>query len=238
MRKLSILLLFTLTMAFLGLAQTAPSQNYPQVPVTQPGEQQNVTASGSKMVAQGTELMAALDQPLSTKNSKVGDTFTATVQKDVPSATDGSVAIPAGSKIQGQVVEAEQGKALPTVRGKGRLNMRFNSLTLPNGSSVPLSATLVSVHGTTKGASAGEEGEVSGGTSGKEAAKKVGIGAAIGTVGGLIFGHALRGLLIGAIAGGGYVLATEGRDVNLPAETGLKLRVEQNISVPATPAGR
>src|SRR5919108_1389759 len=191
MRKLSILLI-TLSTAALGLAQTTPSQNYPQVPVTQQTDQQNPTASGTKQVAQGTKLMAALDQPLSTKNSKVGDTFTASVQKDVPSSIDGSVAIPAGSKIQGQVVEAEQGKALPTVRGKGRLNMRFNSLTLPNGSSVPLSATLLSVHGTTKGASAGEEGEVSGGTSGKEAAKKVGIGAAIGTVGGLIFGSALK----------------------------------------------
>jgi hypothetical protein len=177
--------------------------------------------------------MAALDQPLSTKDSKVGDTFTATVQQNV-AASDGSVAIPAGSKIQGEVVESEQGKVLPSVRGKGKLNMRFRSLALPNGASVPLSATLLSVHGTTKGASAGQEGEVSGGTSGKEAAKKVGIGAGIGTVAGLIFGNALKGLLIGAAAGGGYVLATEGKDVNLPAETGLKLRLDQNLAVPAS----
>jgi hypothetical protein len=232
--KKTVILIVSITLAALGFAQTStPSQSYPQVPVTQPTEQQSTPSAGSKVVPQGTELMAALDQPLSTKNSKVGESFTATVQKDVP-ASDGSVAIPAGAKIQGQVVEAEQGKTLPTVRGKGRLNMRFNSILLPNGASVPVSATLVSVHGSTRGASAGNEGEVSGGTSGKEAAKKVGIGAAIGTVGGLIFGHAIRGLLIGAIAGGGYVLATEGKDVNLPAETGLKLRLEQNVSVPAT----
>jgi hypothetical protein len=154
------------------------------------------------------------------------------VQQNV-TGPDGSVAIPAGAKIQGEVVEVEQGKMLPSVRGKGRLNMRFRSVTLPNGTALPLNATLASVHGTTRGASAGKEGEVSGGTSGKEAAKKVGIGAAIGTVGGLIFGHALRGLLIGAAAGGGWVLASEGKEVNLPAETGLKLRLEQNLSVPA-----
>src|SRR5262249_10844357 len=205
---------------------TTPSPRQPQAPPAR--------AAGSKEVPAGTEIMAALDQPLSTKDSKVGETFTATVPQNV-NAPDGSIAIPAGSKIQGEVVESEQGKTLPSVRGKGKLNMRFSSLALPNsGASVPLSATLVSVHGSTKGASAGQEGEVSGGTSGKEAAKKVGIGAGIGTVAGLIFGSAMKGLLIGAAAGGGYVLATEGKEVKLPAETGLKLRLDQNLSVPSS----
>lgn len=234
MKKI-LVLLAALLMASLALAQTStPSQSYPQTPTVNQSTtaQPSTAATSARQVAGGTELAASLDQPLSTKNSKVGDSFTATVQQNVMAA-DGSVAIPAGSKIQGEVVEVEQGKMLPTVRGKGRLNMRFRSVTLANGSVVPLNATLVSVHGTTRGASAGQEGEVSGGTSGKEAAKKVGIGAAIGTVGGLIFGHTLRGLLIGAAAGGGWVLASEGKDVNLPAETGLKLRLEQNLAVPA-----
>lgn len=233
MKKLSVLFSLLL-MASLALAQTTPSQSYPQTPTVDQSTaaQTSTTTTGARQVAQGTEIAASLDQPLSTEKSKVGDTFTATVQQNV-AAADGSVAIPAGAKIQGEVVEVEQGKMLPSVRGKGRLNMRFRSVTQPNGTVLPLNATLVSVHGTTKGASAGEEGEVSGGTSGKEAAKKVGIGAAIGTVGGLIFGHTLRGLLIGAAAGGGWVLASEGKEVNLPAETGLKLRLEQNLSVPA-----
>lgn len=235
MKKMSVLFSLLL-IASLALAQTStPSQSYPQTPTvdqsTAPAQPSTATTS-VRTVAQGTEIAASLDQPLSTEKSKVGDTFTATVQQNVVAA-DGSAAIPAGAKIQGEVVEVEQGKMLPSVRGKGRLNMRFRSVTLPNSTVVPLNATLVSVHGTTRGASAGEEGEVSGGTSGKEAAKKVGIGAAIGTVGGLIFGHTLRGLLIGAAAGGGWVLASEGKEVNLPAETGLKLRLEQNVSVPA-----
>src|SRR5262245_23266376 len=233
MRKISILVL-PLLAGSLVLAQTsAPSQSYPSTQPSTTTPSNAASATGSHEVAAGTELMAALDQPLSTKNSKVGETFTATVQQNV-AAPDGSVAIPAGSKIQGEVVESEQGKTLPSVRGKGKLNMRFRSLVMPNGSSVPLSATLVSVHGSTKGASAGQEGEVSGGTSGKEAAKKVGIGAGIGTVAGLIFGSAMKGLLIGAAAGGGYVLATEGKEVKLPAETGLKLRLDQNLSVPSS----
>ena len=230
MKRICILSL-ALLVASLALAQTStPSQTDPS---TTTQTQSNTATAGSNEVAAGTEFMAALDQPLSTKNSKVGETFTATVQQN-SAAPNGSVAIPAGSKVQGEVVESEQGKTLPSVRGKGKLNMRFSSLLLPNGTSVPLSATLISVHGSTKGASAGQEGEVSGGTSGKEAAKKVGIGAGIGTVAGLIFGSAMKGLLIGAAAGGGYVLATEGKEVNLPAETGLKLRLDQNVAVPSS----
>ena len=231
MKRICILSL-ALLIASLALAQTStPTQSSPST--TTQTQSNAATGSGSHEVAAGTELMAALDQPLSTKNSKVGETFTATIAQNV-TAPDGSVAIPAGSKVEGEVVESEQGKTLPSVRGKGKLNMRFRSLAMPNGSSLPLSATLVSVHGSTKGASAGQEGEVSGGTSGKEAAKKVGIGAGIGTVAGLIFGSAMKGLLIGAAAGGGYVLATEGKDVNLPAETGLKLRLDQNLAVPSS----
>ena len=51
---------------------------------------------------------------------------------------------------------------------------------------------------------------------------------------GLLFGHAIRGLAIGAAAGGGYVLATQGKDVELPAQTGLKLRLDSNLAVPAS----
>src|SRR5438270_824840 len=83
-------------------------------------------------VAAGTELLATLDQKLSTKTSHVGDPFTATVQQNVNDAS-GAVAIPAGAKINGQVVESEKGKTLPELRGKGKLNMMFSNISLPKG---------------------------------------------------------------------------------------------------------
>jgi hypothetical protein len=61
-------------------------------------------------------------------------------------------------------------------------------------------------------------------------AKDVGIGAGIGTVAGLIFGGPLKGLAVGALAGGGYVLATKGKDVELPAQTGLVIRLDQPVN--------
>jgi len=84
-------------------------------------------------------------------------------------------------------------------------------------------------------ASTNTEGEISAGNSGTKTAKDVGIGAGVGTLAGLIFGSALKGLAIGAIAGGGYVLATSGKKVDLPQQTGLVLRMDQNVPVATQP---
>ena len=189
-------------------------------------------------IASGAEIKASLDDALSTKTAHEGQQFTATVVEPVRSA-DGNTAIPAGSKIVGEVTEAEEGKTLPQLRGKARLNMRFTQVQLTNGATMPLSASLVSVNSTSKGGSktsTNNEGEVSSGNTGTRTAKDIGIGAGIGTVAGLIFGSALKGLAIGAIAGGGYVLATGSKEVELPAQTGLVLKVNQNTSVPASPS--
>jgi hypothetical protein len=221
---------FILLIAILAMAAMVSAQGNPEQPNMATAPQNATNAPGQ--VAAGTEVLATLDQKLSTKTSHVGDNFTATVQQNVNDA-NGTVVIPAGSKVNGQVVESEKGKTLPELRGKGKLNMMFSNISLPNGSTVPIQATLLSVHST--GASAGKEGEVSGGISGKQTAKDVGIAAGAGAVLGLLFGHAIKGLAIGAAAGGGYVLATQGKDVELPAQTGLKLRLESNVAAPSGP---
>jgi hypothetical protein len=220
--------------------QAQPAQPMPQADQpaqTAPlGTRPDQNAGGGE-IASGTQIKASLDDALSTKTAHEGQQFTATVVDPVRSA-DGNIAIPVGSKIVGQVTEAEEGKTLPQLRGKARLNMRFTEVQLVNGATMPLAATLVSVNSTTKGTktSTNNEGEVTSGNSGTRIAKDVGIGAGIGTVAGLIFGSALKGLAIGAIAGGGYVLATGGKQVELPAQTGMVLKVDQNTSVPAGPS--
>jgi len=186
-----------------------------------------------KEVPAGLELQATLQDGLSTKFSRYGDKFTAIVSQPV-NAVDGSLAIPAGSRIEGEVVESEQGRTLPSLRGRGKLNLRFRNLVLPDGTSVRLNASLVSV-GNKK---TNEEGEVQSGNSGKAAAKGVGVGAGIGTVAGLILGGPFKGLAIGAIAGGGYVLAAQGKDVEIPANSEMRLRLDQTLYVPLYSGGR
>jgi hypothetical protein len=185
---------------------------------------------GGAIIPAGTEIQAKLEQALSSKTSRQGDQFTVLTLQPVD-GTNGRVAIPAGTRIRGEVSGVEQGKVLASVRGKARLNLKFDDIAMPNGSYVPLEATLVSV-GSKAGSSAGEEGQVQDKTQGKEVAKDVGIGAGLGTVAGLIFGSALKGLAIGAIAGGGYVLATQGRDVSIPQDANIVLRTDRAISLP------
>lgn len=211
--------------------QTGTSSS--DAPVLQSRPQSPTTVPMARTVPVGTEIQAALDRALSSKTAQDGEQFSATLTEPLRNQ-NGEVLVPIGAKLQGTIT-AESGKALPSVRGKGRLGLRFNDIQLSDGTSVPLQATLLGVHDTS-GKNTGntnEEGEVTGRTTGGQAAKNVGIGAGIGTVAGLIFGSALKGMLIGAIAGGGYVLAKGGQDVNLPAQTGLRLRLDQNVTVPA-----
>ena len=99
---------FVLLFAIVGLAAMVSAQSYPQSNPEQPNTAatapQNATNAPGQ-VAAGTEVLSTLDQKLSTKTSHVGDTFTATVQQNVMDA-NGGLAIPAGSKINGQVVES------------------------------------------------------------------------------------------------------------------------------------
>jgi hypothetical protein len=141
------------------------------------------------------------------------------------------IVIPTGSHLNGQVTESEEGKTLPTVFGRGKLNMRFESITLPNGTRLPISATLLSLNQSGGNGSVNSEGEVQSETKASTAAKGAGVGAGIGTIAGLILGGPFKGLAIGAIAGGGYILATKGKDVELPQNTGLKLRLDQPVSL-------
>lgn len=188
--------------------------------------------SMNDLITSGTEIRATLDTPLSTRTSRAGDRFTATITEPAHGG-GGSVVIPTGARIEGEVADAEEGKAMAAaLRGKGKLSLRFRDIVLPAGQTLPLSATLISVNDTngrnTK--KADEEGQLRSGTRNKDVVKDMGAGAGIGTPAGLVFGGPLKGLAIGALAGGGYVLATKSKEVNLPAQTGMVIRLDQPVS--------
>ena len=184
--------------------------------------------SGGEIEA-GREFRATLDTPLSSKTSRAGDRFTATVVQPVQGAN--GIVIPAGSRVEGEVSEDEEGKSLPAMKGRGKLNLRFRDIVLPTGQTVPMVATLISVNNTNgkRMQSADNEGQIESGASAKNVARNAGIGAGVGTGGGVVFGSPLKGMAVGGLAGGGYVLSTIGKEINLPAETGIVLRLDQGF---------
>src|SRR6185437_3120084 len=161
-----------------------------------------------------------LQDDLSTKTSHPGDRFTAVVTDPVRDGSD-RIVIPIGSRISGQISESEQGRVLPALRGRGKLNLRFTNITLPNGTTLPISATLLSLRHSEGNGEVNSEGEVQSATKASTAAEGAGVGAGIGTIAGFIIGGPWKGLAIGALAGGGYILGTKGKDVDLPENTTL-----------------
>ncbi len=172
------------------------------------GQQGAAVSSGA--VPANTEMRAILDTPLSSKTCMPGDRFTATISQPVQGSN--GVALPAGARVEGEVSESGQGKTMVALRGRGQLNLRLRDIVLPGGQTVPLMASLVSVNSTNGMQKADNKGQVES-----------------GTIGSPIFGEPLKGFAMGTLAGGGYVLAINGKDVNLPAQTGLVIRLEQTL---------
>jgi hypothetical protein len=170
-------------------------------------------------VPAGTELTLALDSPLSSETSQVGDTFSATVVESI--VMDDREVIPAGSTIEGRVTDAT-----PAKRGAGKATLAFSfgALRLPSGYHTDI---------------VGSFQEVSASKKGRNAAV-IGGSAAGGALLGRILGKDTRSTVIGAIIGGGIgtavLVGRERERVVLPADTPFGIRLEQSIQVPHTAA--
>jgi hypothetical protein len=185
---------------------------------------QNLPAANTAVIDEvgaGTEIHAALDTPLSSKTSKPGDRFTATVSDPVR-ANNGAVVIPAGARVEGEVAESEDEKTLAALKDKPKLSLRFRDVVLPTGQTLPLTATLVSVHDSSSKNSK-KAGQNDSGTYGKDS-------NAIGAATRRSLGGPIKGLAVGTLSGGGYVIANNGKDVHLPALAGMLIRVDQPVS--------
>jgi hypothetical protein len=159
----------------------------------------------------GTEFDVRLQSTLSSKTAQVEDRFDATTMVDLRDER-GRVLVPAGSLMRGIVSSVN--KATRTDR-KGSLTVAFDRVTI-DGRIHPIRATV----------SQALESE---GIMGEK--EKIGIGAGAGAIIGAILGGAkgaLAGILIG---GGGTIAATEGKDVELPAGTVLRVRLDSALNL-------
>jgi hypothetical protein len=165
------------------------------------------------VVPAGAILTVRLGQPVGSKISTAGQTFTATLASAV--SVDGRTAIPAGAAASGTVVDA---KPLGRFKGGASLQLRLTSIAL-GGSDQSISTSAVVRTATGKG---------------KRTAVLAGGGAALGAlIGGLAGGG--KGAGIGALAGGGAgaggAAFTGNKDIVLPAESALSFKLEQSIEV-------
>jgi hypothetical protein len=192
-----------------------PAETKPAAPTepAKPAEPVFVMA----VVPEGKNISITLDQPISSKTSMPGQSFTATVRFDVQTRAHPAPIIPAGSLLSGTIVEAQKASQF---KGQAKLVVKFNELRLPSGKSIPVTASLVT------------EGE----DTTKRTAGGIAGGAAAGAILGKIIGKDTKGAAIGAVAGAaigtGVVVGLDNKDVELPAGTDLVVNVDTELQVP------
>lgn len=158
----------------------------------------------------GTEFDVRLSSTLSSATAQVEQRFEATTMVDLMEGD--RVLVPAGSTMRGVVSSVNKAGRLER---KGSMTLAFDQISV-RGKDRPLRATVTQAL-----ESEGVRGE----------AGKIGTGAGVGAIiGGILGGFkgALAGILIG---GGGTVAATEGKDVELPTGTILRVRLDSPLDI-------
>jgi hypothetical protein len=168
----------------------------------------------SVTIPAGTNLAIRVDQRISVKTSRAGDTFTGEVVSPVSNA-DGNMLVPKGSPVGG-IVDAAHKRG--RFKGSSMLELRLTSLTL-NGTQYSLK---------TRDLAETKKGK------GKRSAAMIGGGAGLGMlIGGIASGG--TGLLIGGLAGGGAGTAAAGltgnRDLDIPAESIVHFKLSEDLVV-------
>ena len=187
---------------------TPQPQSVSQVPAEPQREWVEVTVPAESVL--GLQIQTAV----SSETARVEDRVDARVTRDV--RVGDRVAVPAGSQALGSVVQVDRGGKL---KDRAHFAIRFNTLILPDGSRLPLTAEAVHREGSSP--------------TNKSAAR---IGGA--TVGGAILGAILGGgkgaAIGGAIgAGGGTAAAMAGdrEPATLPAGSIVNIRLMSPVTV-------
>jgi hypothetical protein len=189
----------------------------------------------------GTEIHLTLLTPVSSSTSREGDSFIAVLAQ--PVALDSRILLPVGTRIHGVVGTIQKAKNFSLFRGQAYMNLAFKSIELDNRL-IPLQMSIVAIgqpridsYSSPRRDMKITEGEV---IQEKHDYKGDALGMVIvgggGTLMGILFSNVARGTGIGLAAGAVYVAARKGKEVELPAQTGLLTRLDSTLTIPLVAA--
>jgi len=195
-----------------------------------------IHAQANQTVTPGTQVRITLSNGLSTTVAHNGDPFTAIVAE--PVFVGNQIILPAGARVHGTITSVQRPKWISMFRGGASMNLVFNSIEVESRI-FPARMSILSIYNagvdtgkqrkdisTVEGVVVHERHDV------KTDVEDIAIGTAGGSTAGLIFSHVLRGTLIGFVGGSVYVVAKKGKDVELPAQTGILVRMDSSVSLP------
>jgi hypothetical protein len=199
-----LVLTVILGLTSLGFAQTKPAI-----------KRKPATRRAVPLVPAGTDLKVRLNDTLSSKNSRIGDRFTATVVD--PSRFD-------EARVYGHVSSIQKsGK----IKGRTSMNLAFDSVELRDGRKGILHGYVTRVYGDDAGR-ADNEGGVESGSRTKQTVKRAGIGATVGAIVGGIAGGgkgAAIGLIIGGAGGAGSLAVNGSKELKIESGTEMLVHV-------------
>jgi hypothetical protein len=190
----------------------------------------------SRQVIPGTEVRLSLMNGLSSRIARMGDPFTAVVTEPVFSGAN--VVLPAGAIVHGRITSVERPRWFSAFRGGASMNLVFDSVEV-DSRLFPARMSIITIYSSGADLSRRKdlttiEGEV---VQEHQSVKGDVMDAAVGTAGGatvgLLFSRVMRGTIFGLAGSGAYIAARKGKDVELPAKTGMIVRMDSTLSLPA-----
>jgi hypothetical protein len=192
-----------------------------------------------RKVAPGTEVRLHIISDMGTAASRNGDTFVAVVSE--PVFVGNTLLIPAGTRVHGTIGTVEPARRFSIFRGQAYMDLTFRSLEI-DSRLIPVHMSIIDVvrpggdreaprrhdlridEGQIIEQKHDYRGDVLGGS----------IGGGGGALVGLIFSNVARGFGIGLAGSAVYIVARKGKEVNLPAGTGMLVSIDNAVTLPGT----
>ncbi len=191
-----------------------------------------------RQLIQGTQIHLKLLSDIGTATSRNGDPFIAVTTQ--PLMVGDQVVLPTGTRIRGIVTSISRAKRFSLFRGEAYMNLTFRSIEV-DSRLIPVQMSVLAVEKPSEEGEGRQRKDVDV-TEGQMLEQKHDVKGDIiaGTIGmggstliGKLASHAAAGFGIGLAGSAIYVSARKGKELNLPAETGMLVRMDSTVTVPA-----
>ena len=200
-----------------------------------------VQSQSSNQLMQGTQLRLVLLNGLSTSVARDGDPFVASVAE--PVYLGSQLILPAGAIVHGQVGNIIKPSRLSWFRGQAALQLIFRSIEVDHRE-IPVQMSILAIQDSVtkndgrkrKDVKVDEGAVVEARRDIKGDVVTMGLGTGGGAVVGAVFSHVVRGTVIGLVGGTAYVMVKKGKEVELPTQTSILVRMDNTVTLPTTTA--
>ncbi len=198
-----------------------------------------VSFAEPRQVVPGTQVRIHIISNIGTAISRDGDPFVAIVSE--PVFVGNTLLIPAGTRVNGVVGTVERARRFSIFRGQAYMDLTFRSMEI-DSRLIPVQMSIIAVEQPSSDRDGRRRkdvqidegqiieqkhdyrGDVMGGS----------IGSGGGALAGLIFSNVARGFGFGLAGSAAYIVARKGKEVDLPSQTGMLVRIDNSVAIPAT----